>query len=77
MVRESTVESRTGGTIRQFGKIAVENFGLTEAERVQIELLKGCERFGYLIDIDTAEVGAPASDERILKTFAFWKSCIE
>ena len=32
-------------------KIALEDFGLTEAERAQIEHLKGNPRFGYLIDI--------------------------
>ncbi len=35
----------------QFGKIALEDFGVTEAERAQIEPLKGNGRFGYLIDI--------------------------
>lgn len=35
----------------QFQKVAVEDFGLTAAERAQIEPLKGNERFGYLIDI--------------------------
>ncbi len=35
----------------QFRKVAVEDFGLTEAERMQIEPLKGNDRFGYLIDI--------------------------
>ena len=32
-------------------KVAVEDFGLTEAEREQIRHLKGCDRFGYLVDI--------------------------
>ncbi len=32
-------------------KIAVEDFGLNEAERLQIEHLKGNPRFGYLLDI--------------------------
>ncbi len=32
-------------------KVAVEDFGLTAAERKQIEHLKGTERFGYLVDI--------------------------
>lgn len=32
-------------------KIAVEDFGLTEAECSQIDYLKGNPRFGYLIDI--------------------------
>ena len=32
-------------------KIAVEDFGLNEAERKQIEYLKNNDRFGYLIDI--------------------------
>lgn len=32
-------------------RIAVEDFGLTENERLQIEHLKTNERFGYLIDI--------------------------
>ena len=35
----------------QFGKIALEDFGVTEAERAQIESLKGNGRFGYLLDI--------------------------
>ena len=35
----------------QFQKVAVEDFGLTAAERAQIAPLKGNERFGYLIDI--------------------------
>lgn len=35
----------------EFGKIAVEDFGLTEEERKQIEPLKGNSRFGYLLDI--------------------------
>lgn len=35
----------------QFGKIAVEDFGLTKAERAQIEPLKENGRFGYLLDI--------------------------
>ena len=35
----------------QFGKIALEDFGVTEAERAQIEPLKGNKRFGYLLDI--------------------------
>ena len=34
-----------------FSKIAVEDFGLTSAEKAQIEHLKSNERFGYLIDI--------------------------
>ena len=34
-----------------FSKIALEDFGLTNGERQQIEHLKSCERFGYLIDI--------------------------
>jgi len=32
-------------------KIAVEDFGLNDAEKAQIEHLKGNDRFGYLIDI--------------------------
>ncbi len=36
---------------KQFEKVAVEDFGLTEAERAQIEPLKGNGRFGYLIDV--------------------------
>ena len=36
---------------KQFEKVAVEDFGLTEAEKAQIEPLKGNERFGYLIDV--------------------------
>lgn len=32
-------------------KVALEDFGLTDAERAQIEHLKGNPRFGYLIDI--------------------------
>ena len=32
-------------------KIAVEDFGLTPAERAQIEHLKANDRFGYLVDI--------------------------
>ncbi len=32
-------------------RVAVEDFGLTEAEREQIRHLKGCDRFGYLVDI--------------------------
>ena len=35
----------------QFGKIALEDFGVTEAERAQIEPLKENKRFGYLLDI--------------------------
>ena len=35
----------------QFGKIALEDFGVTEDERSQIEPLKGNKRFGYLLDI--------------------------
>lgn len=35
----------------QFSKIAVEDFGLTEDERKQIEPLKADKRFGYLVDI--------------------------
>ncbi len=35
----------------QFDKIAVEDFGLTDAERAQIEPLKDNQRFGYLIDV--------------------------
>lgn len=35
----------------EFGKVAVEDFGLTEEERKQIEPLKGNGRFGYLLDI--------------------------
>lgn len=35
----------------QFGKIALEDFGVTAAERAQIEPLKGDPRFGYLLDI--------------------------
>ncbi len=35
----------------QFGKIALEDFGVTEAERAQLEPLKGDPRFGYLLDI--------------------------
>ena len=35
----------------QFGKVALEDFGVTEDERAQIEPLKGNSRFGYLIDI--------------------------
>ena len=35
----------------QFGKIALEDFGVTEAERAQIEPLKGNPRFGYLLDL--------------------------
>ncbi len=36
---------------KQFGKIALEDFGLTEAENAQVESLKGNSRFGYLIDL--------------------------
>lgn len=32
-------------------KVALEDFGLTPAERAQIEYLKSEERFGYLLDI--------------------------
>ena len=32
-------------------RIAVEDFGLTDGERSQLEHLKDCRRFGYLIDI--------------------------
>ncbi len=32
-------------------KIALEDFGLTDAERAQIEHLKGNPRFGFLVDI--------------------------
>ena len=32
-------------------RVAVEDFGLTAGERVQIEHLKGNPRFGYLVDI--------------------------
>ncbi len=35
----------------QFGKIALEDFGVTEEERAQIEPLKKEPRFGYLLDI--------------------------
>ncbi len=35
----------------QFGKIALEDFGVTAAEKAQIEPLKGNGRFGYLLDI--------------------------
>jgi sugar phosphate isomerase/epimerase len=35
----------------QFGKVALEDFGVTEAERAQIEPLKGNPRFGYLLDL--------------------------
>lgn len=35
----------------QFGKIALEDFGVTEDERAQIEPLKGNKRFGYLLDL--------------------------
>ena len=35
----------------QFGKIALEDFGVTEDEKAQIEPLKNNSRFGYLLDI--------------------------
>ena len=35
----------------QFSKVAVEDFGLTEDERKQIETLKDNKRFGYLVDV--------------------------
>ena len=35
----------------QFGKIALEDFGVTADERAQIEPLKGNPRFGYLLDL--------------------------
>lgn len=35
----------------QFGKVALEDFGVTAEERAQIEPLKGNPRFGYLLDI--------------------------
>ena len=35
----------------QFGKVALEDFGVTEDERAQIEPLKGNPRFGYLLDL--------------------------
>ena len=35
----------------QFGKIALEDFGVTAEERAQIKPLKGNPRFGYLLDI--------------------------
>ena len=36
---------------KQFGKIALEDFCLTEAEKAQVESFKGDPRFGHLIDI--------------------------
>ena len=35
----------------QFDKVALEDFGVTEAERAQIEPLKGNPGFGYLLDL--------------------------
>ena len=35
----------------QFDKVALEDFGVTEDERAQIEPLKGNPRFGYLLDL--------------------------
>ena len=35
----------------QFGKVALEDFGVTAEERAQIESLKGNPRFGYLLDL--------------------------
>ena len=35
----------------QFGKVAVEDFGLTKEEKSQIEHLKENKRFGYLVDV--------------------------
>lgn len=36
---------------KRFGKIALEDFGVTEAEKAQVASLKGDPRFGYLIDL--------------------------
>lgn len=35
----------------EFSKVAVEDFGLNNQEKTQIEMLKSNKRFGYLIDI--------------------------
>ena len=35
----------------KFLKVAVEDFGLNSAEKLQLELFKGNKRFGYLVDI--------------------------
>lgn len=35
----------------EFSKVAVEDFGLTDSEKAQIETLKSNKRFGYLVDI--------------------------
>ena len=36
---------------KQFGKVAVEDFGLCSEEKAQIEHLKGNKRFGFLVDV--------------------------
>ena len=48
-------------------RIAVEDFGLTDGERAQVERLKGTERFGYLMDLGHLNIrlgGTPTEDSQ-------------
>ena len=45
-------------------KVAVEDFGLTEMERAQIEYLKDEPRFGYLLDMGHLNIRMHGKDEK-------------
>ncbi len=53
----------------KFPKVAVEDFGLTEHEREQIECLKGNKRFGYLIDVGHMYIRMRGENKRGLTLF--------
>ncbi len=50
-------------------RIAIEDFGLTDAERKQIEHLKSDDRFGYLIDIGHMYIRLRGKNERNVTLF--------
>lgn len=51
-------------------KVAVEDFGLNEAEKSQIEHLKGNDRFGYLLDIGHMYIRMCGKNESGLTLFS-------
>ena len=53
----------------QFEKVAIEDFGLTMAERAQLAQLKNCERFGYLLDIGHLNIRLRGLNEENITIF--------
>ena len=53
----------------QFSKVAVEDFGLTEQEKKQIEAFKEDKRFGFLIDIGHMYIRMRGENKRELTLF--------